>query len=494
MGIGGRCWFFSTLKFLSTSDRFTTYTSAMNRGALRNWVALALCAGVIVVAALAPNTLINHRAPVADSILDTTVALIGTLVALLEIGRYRRSGNAADLLILFAVILLAWVHTLFDLVPDLFVPHLISAGLSEQIEMWGTGVTRVLAGWYLVWASVCGAQKERPPKVWHRVPYELVVPAVIGVGVIVMFVPFVPIAHTGLLERVLWPQSMSSLFQLFGAPLFVIAAWRLSNQSDARSDEFKGWLATGCIFAGFSMLSSAILPVHGVYGVRPSDLLREAAVGAWAWGAVTEIRLYWSTIAESARREALRRAALDLHDGLAQELALLTSLMYVSPEERVAPHWHEQLQSTAERALAEARRTIVTLAGEQPLPIEADLKRTADAISGAGIDVHVEVDLSSVSVVSDPARRELIVKIVREAVTNAVRHGQAGHIGIRISREEGGATMRVSDDGIGFDPTAAADSGRFGLISMRERAKEVGASLEVHSVPGQGTTVEVLWP
>src|ERR1039457_387001 len=72
--------------------------------------------------------------------------------------------------------------------------------------------------------------------------------------------------------------------------------------------------------------------------------------------------------------------------------------------------------------------------------------------------------------------------------------GQAGHIGIRISREEGGATLRVSDDGIGFDPTTAADSGRFGLISMRERDTEVGASLEVHSVPGQGTTVEGLWP
>jgi signal transduction histidine kinase len=465
----------------------------MNRGALRNWVALALCAGVIVLGALAPSTLVNHRAPVADSILDTSVVLIGTLVALLEIGRYRRFGNAADLLILFAVILLAWVHTLFDVAPGLFVPHLFSAGLSEQIEVWGTGVTRLLAGWYLVWAS-CGAQKERPPKVWHRVPYELVVPAVIGVAAIVMLVPLVPIAHVGLLERVLWPQSISSLLQLFGAPLFVIAAWRLSNQSNVRSDEFKGWLATGCIFAGFSMLSSAILPVHGVYWMRPSDLLREVAVGAWAWGAVTEIRLYWSTIAESARREALRTAALDLHDGLAQELALLTSFMYVPPEERVAPHWHEQLQSTAERALAEARRTIVILAGEQPLPIAADLKRTADAVSGAGIDVHVEVDLSSVSAVSDPAHRELIVRIVREAVTNAVRHGQAGHIGIRVSWEDAGAALRVSDDGIGFDPTAVADSGRFGLISMRERAQELGASLEVRSVPGQGTTVEVLWP
>jgi signal transduction histidine kinase len=466
----------------------------MHQGIRRGWVALGLCAGVIVVAALDPNTFINHHAPVADSVLDTSVALIGTLVALLEAGRYRRSGNAADLLILYAVILLAWVHTAFDAVPGLIAPHLISAGLSQQIEVWGTGVTRVLAGWYLVWAGICGAQENRPPKVWHRVPYELVVPAVVGVGAIVVFVPFVPIAHSGLLDTVLWPQSTSSIVQLLGAPLFVIAAWRPSNQSQQRSDEFKGWLATGCIFVGFSMLCSAILPTHGMYWVRPGDLLREAGVGAWAWGAVAEIRLYWSTIAESARREALRTAALDLHDGLAQELALITSLMHVTPEERVASHWHEQLQSSAERALTEARRIIVALAGEQALPIEADLKRTADAVTGAGVEVRVEVELSAVSEMNDTTHRESIVRIVREAVTNAIRHGQAGHIGIHVSREEGGAALRVTDDGIGFDPLAVADSGRFGLISMREVAKQAGASLEVHSEPGHGTTVEVLWP
>jgi signal transduction histidine kinase len=466
----------------------------MNRGVLRNWVALALCAGVIVVAALAPNTFMNHRAPVAESILDASVALIGTLVAILEIGRYRRSGQASDLLILFAVVLLAWVHSLFDLVPGLFVPRLMSAGQSQQIVEWGTGVLTVLAGWYLVWASFSGAQKERPLKVWRRVTYELVVPAVIALGAIVVFVPLVPIAHSGLLESVLWPQSMSSLLQLLGVPLFVVAVWRLSNQSYDRSDKFKGWLATGCIFAGFSMLSSAIMPRHGLYWVRPSDLLLAVAVGAWSWGAVAEFRFYWSTIAESARREALLTAALDLHDGVAQELALLTSLTYAPPEERVTAHWHEQLQSTSEGVLEEVRRIIATLAGEQSLSIGADLKRTTDAVSGNGIDVHVEVDLSSVSVMSDSARRESIVRIVREAVTNAVRHGQAGYIGIRVWTEDGAAVLQVSDDGIGFDPTSAADFGRFGLISMREMAKEVGASFDVHSVPGQGTTVEVLWP
>jgi signal transduction histidine kinase len=472
---------------------FTIYDAAMNRSILRNSLAVALCAGVITLAAVAPNALVSHRAPVADSILDTSVALIGTLIALLEFGRYRRSGNADALLIAIAVILFAWVHSLFDLVPTLLVPHLMSGEVGHRVEVWGTGITRVLAGWYLLWASICGTQKARPLKAWHHVKYEVVAPGVLGVGAVALLVSLVPPAHTGLFQNFLWPQSMSELLPLLGAPIFTVAGWRLSEQSDERSDEFQGWFATGCIFAGFSMISSALLPVHGIFWVRPSDLLREAAVGAWAWGAVAEIRLYWSTIAESARREALRSAALDLHDGLAQELALLSSFMYAPPEQRAEPEWHEQLQSTAERALAEARRTIATLAGDQSLPIEVDLVRTVDAFS-KDVDVRVEVDLSSVSAVSDPSRRESIVRIVREAVTNAVRHGKAGHVIVRISMEDGFATLQVSDDGIGFDDTAAADSGRFGLVSMRERAEEIGASLEVHSEPGLGTTVEVLWP
>jgi signal transduction histidine kinase len=110
------------------------------------------------------------------------------------------------------------------------------------------------------------------------------------------------------------------------------------------------------------------------------------------------------------------------------------------------------------------------------------------------VDVRVEVDLSSVLAIDDPARREPIVRIVREAVTNAVRHGHAAHVSVRVSVEDGIPTLRVSDDGVGFDDTLSAGPGRFGLVSMRERAAEIGASLEVHSEPGLGTTVEVLWP
>ena len=210
-------------------------------------------------------------------------------------------------------------------------------------------------------------------------------------------------------------------------------------------------------------------------------------------GAVSEIRTYWSNIADSARREARRAVALDLHDGLAQELALLATYTYAPAHARAEPQWHEQLQMTAERALAEARRAISALAAEQAMPFETDLEQTAESISGTGVDVRVAVDAGMGTNAIDPLQRESIVRIVREAVTNAVRHGGASHIDI-VFEANGAPALRVFDDGVGFVPAEAADAGHLGLVSMRERAEAIGASLAIVSAPGRGTTVEVRWP
>ena len=166
---------------------------------------------------------------------------------------------------------------------------------------------------------------------------------------------------------------------------------------------------------------------------------------------------------------------------------------YAPADVRVQTQWHEQLQVTAERALAEARRAIAALAIDEPPPFGTDLERVAESISGSDVNISVEVDAASDAGTPDLLQRESIVRIVREAVTNAVRHGRANHIDIRL--EAGGSrALRVFDNGMGFDINDAAKSGRFGLVSMRERAEAIGASLAVRSAPGEGTTVEVLWP
>jgi len=461
--------------------------------AVRNSVAAVLGLGTTIAVLVAPSAVVDHGAPVPRAILETAVALIGTLVALLAFGRFRRSGTMANLSIVCAVALLAWLHTLFKVVPDLISPYSAGNGVSERVEIWGGVVVRtVAAGFLLLGARVRPLMSAPTPLRRDR---ELVPAAAMGflaVVAISLLVWLVPISHSGLLQQISWPQSLASIALLMDGGLFFLASFLLSRRSEAQSDRFLGWIAAGCVFAGFSMISYALLPAGLPEDLSAGDLLRAAAVGTWAIGAVSEILSYWANIAESARKEARQRAALDLHDGLAQELALLTTYTYAPAAARVQPEWHEQLNATAVRALAEARRAIAALA-DDPVPFAADLERTAGSISGSDVDIRVEVAAGSWVAPGDPVQRESIVRIVREAVTNAVRHGGASHIDIVLEAGQSPA-LRILDDGVGFDPAMAVGSGHLGLVSMRERAEAIGASLAVRSAPGEGTTVELLWP
>ncbi len=465
----------------------------MTASTVRSSLASAIGLGVTVAAAAAPSAVFDHRAPVSRAVLETAVALVGTLVAVLAFGRFRRSRSIVDLSIVCAVALLASVHTLFGTVPDLISPYSVGNGISERFELWGTIMVRTLAAGYLV-AAVVTHRLDSTRRPAARFPYAaFLAPAGVCALAIVVLGLFAPIGRGGLVGHGTWPPSLSSVLQILGAVLYFAAFLALSRRASARSDPFLGWIAAGCVFGGFAALSYALLPARGSDWLRPGDLLRAAAVGTWAMGAVSEIRAYWSKIADSARREARRAVALDLHDGLAQELALLTTYTYAPTQARAQPQWHEQLQMTAERALAEARRAITSLAADELVPIETDLEQTAESISGTGVHVRVAVDPGVAAEATDPLQRESIVRIVREAVTNAVRHGGASHIDI-LFETNGSPALRVFDDGVGFVPTEAAPSGRFGLVSMRERAEALGASLAVQSAPGQGTTVEVRWP
>jgi signal transduction histidine kinase len=87
-----------------------------------------------------------------------------------------------------------------------------------------------------------------------------------------------------------------------------------------------------------------------------------------------------------------------------------------------------------------------------------------------------------------------LLRIGQEALTNAVKHGKATHIGIELRYDAQVFSLRVIDDGCGFDTAAAAAPDRFGLVGMRERAREIGARLEVRAVVNRGTEVRVALP
>jgi len=83
-------------------------------------------------------------------------------------------------------------------------------------------------------------------------------------------------------------------------------------------------------------------------------------------------------------------------------------------------------------------------------------------------------------------------RVAQEALNNTAKYAQARQVALRLSGGKEQLRLEARDDGRGFDPlTVPPDS--LGLNIMRERAKSIGASLQIHSAPEQGTTITLDW-
>ena len=89
--------------------------------------------------------------------------------------------------------------------------------------------------------------------------------------------------------------------------------------------------------------------------------------------------------------------------------------------------------------------------------------------------------------------REALLRIVREAIGNAARHGEAQSVRVEV-RADDGLVLSVRDDGKGFDPASPRRPDSFGLESMRERVETVGGRLAIDSAVGGPTTIRVELP
>jgi signal transduction histidine kinase len=192
---------------------------------------------------------------------------------------------------------------------------------------------------------------------------------------------------------------------------------------------------------------------------------------------------------EKAVAAERRRIARDLHDGLAQELAFISlqSRRLADRGEAAAI----DLAEAAERALSDARAAIERLMDASDQDLHEAVAKTAErmtARSGASLDL----DIASAAELA-PERREDLLRILREAIWNGIRHGNASSIAVKLS-DGTGLRLCVADNGAGFDPHAGVSADSFGLRSMSERARELGGELKVRSARGAGTEVEVVLP
>jgi signal transduction histidine kinase len=205
----------------------------------------------------------------------------------------------------------------------------------------------------------------------------------------------------------------------------------------------------------------------------------------------------WGEVSAALRRERLS-IARELHDQVMQELILtVMSLRRLALPKSLTMDETPLLQATAaaSRALSNARKFLRDLrAREYPLDSLEPPVRLADVVlpvmALAEATTHVEVQTASLKdvVLSARVARE-VDKILREAVLNAQRHSGARVIACRASSDAGRIILEVADNGCGFDPCNGVQG--FGLLGMAERARVLGATLQIRSRPDRGTVVRL---
>jgi signal transduction histidine kinase len=214
--------------------------------------------------------------------------------------------------------------------------------------------------------------------------------------------------------------------------------------------------------------------------------------------AITNARLYERSRELSILAER-NRLALELHDAVSQKLFSLVltaeaagTLLDRDADAVAARAQVAKVQESARSALEELRSLIFEL---RPPDLARDglcgaLRKHVEVVRPLlpqAIELDLEADLDV-----EPARAREILRIAQEALANALRHAEAEHVWVRLGAEDGRLVLEVRDDGVGFDPDAAAvRSRRLGLTSMEERAQRLGGRLTLRSEPGAGTTVRL---
>lgn len=206
-----------------------------------------------------------------------------------------------------------------------------------------------------------------------------------------------------------------------------------------------------------------------------------------------ELQTQFERVRELERRQVVaderERLMRDMHDGVGGHLVSVLAMIEGGRSEPA------QLSRAVRDALDDMRLMIDSLE-----PVDDDLNavlasfhdRLAPRLQAAQVQLHAAVDLLPPVPGLTPARVLHILRMLQEAVGNALRHGRAGTLWIEARARPDGVHLSVRDDGCGFDP-AQARPGR-GLKNLRRRSEAVGARLHIDSRPGAGCRIDWLLP
>ncbi len=270
------------------------------------------------------------------------------------------------------------------------------------------------------------------------------------------------------------------------------------------------------IFTRFRAPNGKLLLFEGYYSLRQIEDRRVAIYSAFRWISVGGLMLLLVLVtplllvlsrqlsrgAEERARlldRALdasdaerRRIARDLHDSVVQDLAGTAFSVSALARDPATPSGARSRLTDLGASLRQSLRSLRSLLAEIHPP-ELSAERLGSALedlvapaANAGVQAIVSVEGAENA---GDASVALVWRVAQEAVRNALRHAQATTVEVRVRGQGDRLTLRVVDDGLGFDPSTPAAPDSFGLRGLRSLVAEAGGTLDVTSNPSRGTTV-----
>ncbi len=222
-------------------------------------------------------------------------------------------------------------------------------------------------------------------------------------------------------------------------------------------------------------------------------------LGGATWGAyqlhIRRLRMRYDLILSERSR-----IARELHDTLIQGFSGITMALQALTARVKTPEERETLQDIISDAATCLRETRQSVAGLRAIPgpdsgLAASVERAVKEITETKL-VRTKLSLDRTNRQLPPDVEYNLLRIVREAVNNAVKHSGADQIDVALRSSSDAIRITIKDDGSGFsrDDAASPGPGHYGIIGMKERASQIGAALDLVTQPGAGTTITLTLP
>ena len=238
---------------------------------------------------------------------------------------------------------------------------------------------------------------------------------------------------------------------------------------------------------------------HGAAEFSEADQELVERFAAHAGIAIQNARLH-QEVQKLAIVDERLRISRDLHDGIIQSIYAVSLSLEEVPDllkedEATALDRVDRAIDRLHTTIADIRTFIVGLGPETDSGLAGALEAmTRELLAGS---VELSLDLAGAAELDGRLPPEVaheLSQIAREALSNIARHSEAKHAVLAINVEGNSATLRIEDDGTGFDPDRRLGSAHFGLANLRDRAAAVAGSLTIDSSAGNGTRIIVRLP